>query len=887
MSWMSRLWNTVRPRLLDQELNEEMANHIERRAAELTQDGLTRDEAYRQACIRFGSVSGIREKSREVRLWPQVEATMKDLTYAIRGLRKQPAFGVTAIVSLALSMTSVSAIYSIVDAAILRPLPVYRPGELFTLTYPDISDSGFTSGNERDSFSYPEFLSFRDATGAAVRLALYSFPGPVEVKGLRKDKLTRAFTSGNGFDMLGIAPAAGRLFSAAEDKEPTPVAVISYDLWSREFHRDPDVFKRNLRIDGKLYGVIGVARKTFFGVEPGKFVDIWLPASEYDAAALSRSDWHWFRILERITPGYGTPQIQARLQVPFHALRADIVKRNPTAPEAVKKQFLQSHIHVREASSGVSSFRQSFSRPLWIVFAVAWTILLIACANVAGLLLARSTARAGEMAMRIALGAGRWRLMRQMFTESLLLACLGGILGWLLARFSAPFLASWLSTGDDPLQLVLAPDTRVLAFCAGIFMLASLIFGIIPAWRASGAQPIAAVRESAGQSQRMRLSKAFVVVQVACAFCLVIAGAAFLFSLGRLFKVDPGFNVENVTVLTVTHGPVAQPKNPLQHMFDLQRRLSAAPGIESVAAAPWPNFDGGGWSGQVIIPGRGPSQQEEIFYPVSPNYFATLHTPLLKGRDFTARDSAAKMPTAAIVNRAFAEKYFNTADVVGRGFSFPSEKGLMRKFIVGVASDVRYSSLRKPVDPIVYLPLDDDETTFSPFVRSRMEVGSIVRLVNREAAQAASGYVDGVTTLDAIVGKTLRTEKLLAGVGGALAFFGLLLAAIGLFGILSYSVGRRTREIGIRGALGADAAEIVAMILKDVTILMSTGVIAGFAMAMVLVRMVRPLLFEVHETDPVLLATAVIVFAATGLIAASMPARHAAAIDPVTALRSE
>jgi putative ABC transport system permease protein len=481
MPWILRVWNTVRSRRLDEELSEEMADHIERRAAKLIQDGHTRDEAYRQAHMRFGNLASISERSRDLRLWPQVEATSRDLTFAMRGLRKQPAFGVTAIISLALSMASVSAIYSIVDAAILRRLPVYRPSELFTLTYPDISDSGITAENERDSFSYPEFLSFREATGPTAQLSLYSFPGPVEVKGLRKGKITRAFTSGEGFNMLGVAPEAGRLFSAIEDKEPTPVAVISYDLWNREFERDPAVLKRNLRMNGKLYEVIGVASKNFFGVEPGKFVDVWLPASDYDAAALSRSDWHWFRILGRITPGYGILQIQARLQSPFHAIRVDIVKRNPTAPEAIKKQFLQSKIHARQASSGVSSFRQSFARPLWIVFAVAWTILLIACANVAGLLLARSTARAGEMAMRISLGAGRWRLMRQMFTESLLLACFGGAFGWLLARFSAPFLASWLSTGDDPVQLVLAPDTRVLAFCAGISTLATLIFGIVPA----------------------------------------------------------------------------------------------------------------------------------------------------------------------------------------------------------------------------------------------------------------------------------------------------------------------------------------------------------------------------------------------------------------------
>lgn len=503
----------------------------------------------------------------------------------------------TAVLSLALAIGANTAIYSIVDAAILRPLPVREPGQLFKLSWPGISDPGTSPGEERDTFSYPEYLQFVTATRNAARLALFSMPMRVEGRALNLDapveKINRVFVSGEAFDILGVRPALGRLFSNEEDRMPPgpPIAVLSYEYWQRRFQGDPSVVGRNLIIEGKAFEIAGVANKGFFGVEPGKFVDVWVPGTQYEAAALTDSGWHWFHILGRFFPGASPAQLQARLQRPFHNFQLERVKHYPTIPAAIKKQFLESAIRVHPAATGVSDFRKTFLRPLWIVFGVAAGILLIGCANVASLLLARSTARATEMAMRISLDAARIRLVRQMLTESLMLSLMAGALGWLLARIVAPLLINLLSTESDPVQFVLAINTRVLAFCIGVSALSAVVFGLVPAWQASGAHPMRPLRASAGQAGKLRLGKFFVSIQVACAFCLVTVGAAFLFSLGNLLHVNPGFDARDVAVLNltvegpkVTGDPVAwSQSHPGEEarlrnlMFQLQSRVASQP----------------------------------------------------------------------------------------------------------------------------------------------------------------------------------------------------------------------------------------------------------------------------------------------------------------------
>jgi predicted permease len=907
MSWLSRLTNALNPRRLDKDLADEIADHLERRTDALGEKGLNPEEARRLARLRFGNTTRLQEESRAFRLWTRLEATLQDLRYAWRGMRQGPAFAATAVLSLALAIGANTAIYSIVDAAILHPLPVSQPGQLFRLSYPGIADPGSPAGPERESFSYPEYLRFADVTKPVATLAFFSTPLRVEVKELHPDasiqKIMRAYVSAEAFDVLGVRPAMGRLFSAEEARIPPSraVAVLSYDYWQRRFAADPAVLGRNLFIDGKAFEITGVAQQGFFGVEPGRFVDVWVPGALYESRAFTEPGWHWFRILGRLAPGISRQEVQARLQPPFHDFQVQRVKQMTTMPPAIQKQFLESAIRVHPGDTGVSDFRKTFSRPLWIVFGVAAGILLIACANVASLLIARSTARAAEMAMRISLGATRMRLVRQMLTESLMLSLLAGVFGWLLARMVGPLLVSLLSHESDPVRFVLAIDTRVLFFSIGVSTISAVLFGLVPAWQASGAQPMRSMRASAGQARKLRLGKFFVSIQVTCAFCLVTVGAAFLFSLGNLLAVDPGFDARNLAVLSISIDATKTSDDPVDWtdshrneearlrnlMFQIQNRVASQPGVQAAALAWWPIFQGTGWSQQVFIPGKGPSEQEEIFYRVSPGYFAAFRTPLKAGRDFEAADNNVKDPAPAIVNEAFARKFFNTPDVLGREFSYRFRRTPVRQVIVGVVADAHYYDLRKGADPIVYLPAEGTRS-FTLYTRSPLQLGQILRMADREAQAIGSGMrIREVTTLETIVGNTLLREKLLAGVGGAFAFFGLLLAAIGLFGLLSYSVRRRTREIGIRAALGAQRFDIVSLVLKDVTGLMSGGVIIGLAGALVTLTVLRSLLFGIRMTDPFVTGTAIGLFLITGLLAASLPAHRAATVDPILALREE
>ncbi len=898
MSRYSRLRNALRPGRLDKDLAEELEDHLARRSADLATKGMNADQARRQASLRFGNATLIRERSREARLSSTLEGFFQDARYAWRGMRKSPAFTLTAILSLSVAIGANTAIFSIIDAAILRKLPLPHPEQLVTFALPEIQEPGSQSAEESPAFSYPVYQAFRSAAGETARLALTGFAGVSELQEGGPDsprrKVVQQWLSADTFDILGVTPALGRLFSLESDNKvgAAPYAVLSYDFWQSHYSGQADIIGKTIRFgdqqfqNDRRFQIIGVARKGFFGVEPGRLVDIWTPVAMYNPEALVQAGWSFFSITGRLAAGANQRLLQQRLQPILLSFSIEAIKRHPSMSPAIRRQYATMQLRVHSASTGTSQFRVSFSRPLWIVLGVAAGILLIACANIASLLLARSAARAPEMAMRISVGAGRSRLVRQLLTECMVLSLFTGVFGWLIGRVTAPALVGILSTRDNPVQFSLISDARIFFFCAAITTLATVLFGLLPAWQASRTEPMLVLRRASGQSHKLNMGRFFVGVQVAFAFCLLMAGTSFLFSLRNLLMVNPGFDPRSVTVFSMVDeaGPEAKRR---ALMDQIQHRAATLPGVRAAAIAAWSIFGGTAWTEQILIPGHAPSEREELFYNVSPGYFTTLRTPLLAGRDFTPQEAGGMNPVPAIVNRAFERKYLSTEGGLNRVFERPEKTNRIRHRIVGIAADSRYGDLHTGPQPLIYVPLEG-RNDFALYIRSDLPLSTLAQFVARETKNLGSGmHVATVTPLETVVGQTILKEKVLAGIGGTFALLGLVLAAIGLFGLLSYSVARRTKELGIRGAVGARQGQLVSLVFRDVVVLLGAGLLAGLLASGVLLVGLRSLFFGIKTLDPAVVITAVSIFCFAAALAAGIPARRAAAVDPMIALRQE
>jgi putative ABC transport system permease protein len=886
VSWFSRLKNALNPRRLDEDLAEETRDHIERRAADLQRRGLDESEAQRQAALSFGNPTSIRESCRELRLWAGVEGSFQDLRYALRGLRRNPSFAMAAVASLGLAIGANTAIYSIIDAALLRTLPLPQADWLVTLATSEVKRESIPSSGDSETFSYADLDQLGQAAGGSARLALFGSPNRVEAKASNSDdspyeEVMEQYISPNAFEVLAVSPALGRFFSPGEDHYPAPraVTVLSYDYWQRRFGGDPAILARTLVVDSRSYSVLGIAPKGFAGTEPGRFVDVYLPVTVMDPGVFA-NDVRLFRLMGRLAPSVTREQLAARLQPAFLRHQELRIGRGEM-PLAVQKQMREMRIVAQPGANGAGGFRRSFSRALWILLGVSACMLLIASANVASLLLARSVARSAEMALRVSLGAGRARLVRQLLTESLLISSLAGLFGWLLARVAAPALVAMVSTKDNPVQLALALDGRVLLFCAATCAAAALFFGVLPAWQATRSGPILELRHSNGQAGRLRIGRLFVGVQVAFAFCLIVGGTGFLFSLRNLATIDTGFDPKGVTVVSVVN--TAQRDRQLPLTQQMQMRIGQLPQVQGAATAWMAVFSGARRADRVVLPGKAPSVRQETFYRVSPGYFATLRTPLVSGRDFTSRDNDDE-PVPTIVNHAFARRYFGQESVIGQ--EFRRDDGV-RHQIVGVAADSHFGSLRNGPEPIAYMPMKPPRA-FTMYVRSTLDPASVLKLAQREAKGLGPGLrVREVTTLEALVGSTIRTERLLASIGGVFAFLSLILAATGLFGLLNYSVTRRTREIGIRAALGAQRLSIYGLVLSDLLGTIMGGLLAGMAGALALMRFTRSFLFGIGPADPLVVGTAIAIFLGAALVASGLPALRAARLDPVVALRQD
>jgi predicted permease len=685
----------------DEELAAKLESHIGMHVEDNLRAGMSAEEARRAALIALGGVEQTKESYREQRGLPWLETFAQDVRFGLRMLCRNPVLASVAVISLALAIGANAAIYSILDAALLRPLSVPQPSRLFTLATAEDDQPGLPVSEGGDAFSYPLYEQLSAAAGDAAQIALFDSPGPVEAiigndANAIPEEATVQHISANGFDMLDVPPATGRLFSPAQDRYSTaqPGIVLSYQYWQRRFGADPGIVGKYLTLDSKTFGIVGVARQGFSGAEPGYTVDVWLPITASDPGIFTNPEYRPFQLMGRLAPGMSRDQLAARLQPAFHHHQQERVRTAVAMPLEARQQLLEMTLAVRAGADGISGFRQTFSEPLWILFGISICILLIACANVASLLLARFAARSGEMAVRVSLGAGRARLARQLLTESLLISAIAAPFAWAVARMAGPAMMAMVSRKTHPISLDLALDTRVIVFCAVVCAASALLFGLLPAFYASSVQPMLALRRATGQAGRLRLGRIFVGVQVAFAFCLVTSGAGFLFSLLHLTEVNRGFDARGVTVLTVNN--TQQRDRQWAVMQEILSRTSELPDVRGAATGWMALFSGDRRAQRIVLQGKAPSKHLETFYRVSPGYFATLRTPLITGRDFTFQDNDNE-PVPTIVNRAFARKYFGSESVIGQ--EFRRDDGVLHQ-IVGLAADSHFDDLRNGPEAI-------------------------------------------------------------------------------------------------------------------------------------------------------------------------------------------
>jgi predicted permease len=898
MSWLTRLVNVFRAARLQDDIDEELRLHLEARIEELEARGLAPEEAAREARRRFGDALRHREESRDVKLLPWLEAIVQDARFGARMLGKEKAVTGAAVVSLSLAIGAATAAFSLIEALVLRPLPVADPDRLVYLTYGGRTPDGTTEVDE--AFSYPLFERLRTAGRSRVDLFGVSYQGPrtavFDNSGGREEKVRPQFISGDTFAQLGTRAALGRLLTPEDDERPGahPVAVLSHAFWTRRFGGSPSVLGRWVTVEERektAVQIVGVAEEGLTGTEPGRLTDIWLPNMMKDPEVLAASDWQWFRIWGRLKPGIEPESARQALQPAFAAFRRERAATFP--PDEAKERiawFVETPLEVRSAARGPSDLRQSFERPLVVLAAVAGLVLLIACSNVANLLLARATARESEMALRLSIGAGRGRVVQQVLVESGMLAVAASLVGLAFAVLAGPRIVGWLSPTGDPAYLDLRLNPTVLGFATALSALTTILFGTAPALRASAVAPFPGLKAAGGRHSAGRgLLRPLVATQVGFTFVVLFLAGLLVVSFQRMVRFDPGFSKEGVVLFTIEAKELRKGGARAHAIWrELQDRVRQLGGVETASFSGWGLLRGWGWSGSVRVPGREPDAVEPCYLAVSPGFFETMRMPLLAGRDFRPGDAEAERPSAVVVNETFARRYFPGADPVGRKFArVEAGNELVPQEVVGLVHDAKYRSLREPTAPTVYVPQQaEDYATLE--VRAAGDPLGIAARVRDEIGRVHPAFhVADVTTQAALVDETLLRERLLAVLS---AFFGavaLLLAAVGLYGVLSYGVVRRTKEIGIRVALGARPGRIAAFVLRDVARLVAIGLVLGAAAGYPVSGLVASLLFEVRPSDLGSLAAPALFLLLAAVLSAWPAARRAVRLDPVTALRYE
>lgn len=889
-------WDDERARELESYLEIETAENIER--------GMTPDEARDAARRRLGNATLIREEIFHMNTITFLENLWQDLRYGARLLRRNPVFAVVAILSLALGIGANAAIFELLNAVRLRTLPVKSPQELVEVRIAETPNGRTGSFRGRNSrLTNPLWEEIRQQQrGFSEMLAWGDERFNLSPGGIVRPA-DGIFVSGGFFDALGVRAAAGRLFSQADDRPGCgmPGVVISYAFWQREFGGQPSAIGQKLLITGHPVEVIGVAASGFFGVEVGRSFDVAVPICSEpvihgEMSGLARRDSWWLAAFGRLRPGWSRVQAEAQLRAISPALFQSTTPANYTAEDA--KNYAAFRLGAFPAASGVSSLRREYETPLYLLLAIALIVLLVACANLANLMLARASAREREIAVRLAIGAARGRIVRQLLTESLLLAVFGAALGAWLAQMLSRFLVAFISTDSRRLFVDLGPDWRVLGFTALLAAGTCLMFGLTPAIRATRTTP-GAVMKAAGRGltdsrERFGLRRALVVSQVALSLVLVVSAVLFVRTLSNLMTLDAGFRQEGILVadLDLRRADIP-PDRRLAAYREILDGIRAIPGVTMAAESMIVPVSGAGWNENVVTDGREGRKPKVLsnFDRVSAGFFRTMGTPVLAGRDFDEHD-AMGAPTVAIVNEAFAKAIVGAENPVGRTFEQEQIPGEPRRVfqIVGLVRDAKYSDLREDFPPIVYLPTTQDEAPFqgsSMLIRSDMSLTALTGAVTQVIAGVSRDIAVEFQPLVTQIRESLLRERLMATLSGFFGGLAALLATIGLYGVISYMVARRRHEIGIRMALGADRGVVLRLIMSEAAILVGAGIGVGVVLALAAARAAGTLLFGLQPGDPSTLILSIAALASIAAIASYLPARRAAGVDPTVALRGD
>jgi predicted permease len=867
-SWLNRLLATIRPLRLHDDLDAELQFHIEQRTADLIAQGVAPEDARREAASRFGNRTLLQERTRDRDTLVWLETAMQDVRYALRGFRRNPAFAATAILSLALGIGANTAIFTLIDALLLRALPVRDPKQLVELMVTQGRDS------LGDSFSYPAVHALADQKeifaglcGFASTMANLGQPDAIEQRFV-------VWVSGGYYETLGLIPVAGRMITPDDDRPgAVPVAVITEEYWQRRFNTDPRAIGATILIEGIPVTVVGVSPRGFVGAEVGRVSDITLPLAAMtqlypELTGRLSANSYWLRILARPRPGVSVAQAKARLTVVWPQLASTLV--SPRMSDASRKALLNSRLDLIPGATGYSYVRNKFTQPLVVLMALVGLVLLIACANVANLLLARAQARGREIAIRVAIGAGRARLIRQLLTESVVLSALGAIVAVTLAQFASRVLVGLLSnSGNINLSFDLNPNWHTLGFTCGAAFTTSLLFGIAPALQATALKR---------RPDRV-LTLGLVTAQVVVSFVLLAGACLFAGTLRNLQKLDPGFRHDGVLLVYADTRRAMTPALAALYREKFET-LARIPGVVAASVSANTPLSGGYWTAPVSIHGQ--EQPGTVhFNSVSPRFFEALRVPVLAGRDFTLHDTAP----VGIVNEAFAKLYFPHVDPL-------SQHVFTRSFadvqIIGVVRDSISQDLRKAPPPALYVPFFQFPTEFPTFViRAAGSLSDVSSALRREFQPISPGRPVRIDTLTSHVEAALVQEQLMAVLATSFGALALLLAGVGLYGLLAYTVARRTAEVGIRMALGAGRGNVMWLVLRDALRLLAVGIVLGVPATLAASRLIQSMLFGLTPNDPAAILTAGALLAATGLLAAWVPARRASKVDPMISLRCD